>query len=103
MRGAGEAIVDVAGVDTGARKPQPGRPGARAPMPQAPPFTRSLSVEELLEAAEQEALGHRREALRDLARPSTRLTLAGDAGPARSVVGRPAATAQEEGTVASVA
>ena len=111
MRGAGEAIVDVAGVDTGARAPRPGAPGARAPiapreapeLAQAPPVTRSLSVEELLEAAEQEALGHRREALRGLARPSTRLTLAVDAGPTSSVIGRPAATAEEEGTVVSVA
>jgi len=114
VRNAGEAIADVAGVarDEPAgpppRRPEPEasvEAGAAPPPPllgQAPPVTRTLSVEELLDLAADEGLEGRRDALRDLARTSTRLTPALEA-PATSTVGRPEATADRDGTVATIA
>jgi hypothetical protein len=74
-----------------------------APLAQAPTVARSLTVEEVLDLAAEEGLAHRADALRGLARAGTRLTPAGGDGPARSWIGREAATAHGDGTVAAVA
>jgi len=114
VRNAGEAIADVAGA-TRDEQPEPPKPPERQPQPegavvasaapllrQAPPVTRTLSLEEVLDLAAEEGLEARRDALRDLARTSTRLTPALEA-PATSSIGRAEATAHRDGTVATVA
>ncbi len=114
VRNAGEAIVDATGVarDDEA-EPPPRRPAPQAPvdaaaaspppvLSQAPPVTRTLSIDEVLDLAAEEGLEGRGDALRDLARTSTRLTPALEA-PATSTVGRAEATAQRDGTVATIA
>ena len=57
----------------------------------------------MLDLATEEGLGHRADALRGLARAGTRLTPAAGDDPARSWIGRAAATAHSDGTVAAVA
>ena len=57
----------------------------------------------MLDLAAEEGLGHRADALRGLARAGTRLTPAAGDDPARSWIGRAAATAHTDGTVAAVA
>lgn len=115
VRNAGEAIADVAGA---ARDEQPEPPRRRPEPPpqpegavvassapllrQAPAVTRTLTVDEVLDLAAEEGLEARRDALRDLARASTRLTPALEA-PATSTIGRPEETAHRDGTVATVA
>jgi len=110
VRSAGEAIVEateaVKGeLDEPAAAPprsEP-KPEPAPPLTQASPVTRTLTVEEVLELAAEEGLGHRAEALRALARPGTRLIPAVGDRAERSRIGRPAATAQADGTVAGVA
>jgi hypothetical protein len=116
VRNAGEALADAAGAtrdevaEPPVRRPEPEPPPsvpdpapAAAPLlRQAPPVTRTLSVEEVLDLAAEEGLEGRRDALRRLARRSTRLTPALEA-PATSAIGRPEETAQRDGTVATVA
>ena len=113
MRSAGEAIVDATGVvktefDEPVESVEPAA-APSAPAPPAPPLTqaspvaRSLTVEEVLDLAAEEGLGHHADALRRLARAGTRLTPAAGDDPPRSWIGRAAATAHTDGTVAAVA
>jgi hypothetical protein len=109
VRSAGEALVEATGAvkaEMDEPEPEAAAPTAPAPPPpltQAPPVARSLTVEEVLELATEEGLAHRADALRGLVRASTRLTPAAGDGSARSWIGRPAATAGADGTVAAVA
>jgi hypothetical protein len=132
-RSAGEAIVEATEAvkgeldepDAAAREPDsaPEQEPEAAPLVQAPPVTRSLSVDEVLVLAVEEGLAHRADAIRDLARAGTRLVpaaddpvaddapaddapaddAAADDAPARSWIGRPADTAHADGTIAAVA
>jgi hypothetical protein len=109
VRGAGEALAEVAGGAKSEETHAEAAPAAAsAPEPvreltQAPSVPSTLTVEEMLELASEEGLAHRADALRDLALPSTRLTPAADAGATRSRIGRPAATAGRDGVMATVA
>jgi hypothetical protein len=113
VRSAGEALVDATGmVNAELREPgeriepdaAPSAPGPPpVPLAQASPVARSLTVEEVLDLAAEDGLAHRADALRGLARAGTRLTPADGDGPARSSIGRAAATAHGDGTVAAVA
>ena len=113
VRSAGEALVEATGaVKAEMDEPEAAAPSAApdpaprthaAPLTQAPPVVRSLTVEEVLDLATEEGLAHRAEALRGLARAGTRLTPPGGDDPARSWIGRPAATAGTDGTAAAVA
>jgi hypothetical protein len=115
VRNAGEAIADVAGAARDEQPDPPRRPPEPPPQPegavvassapllrQAPAVTRTLTLEEVLDLAAEEGLEARRDALRDLARASTRLTPALEA-PATSTIGRPEESAHRDGTVATVA
>jgi hypothetical protein len=113
VRSAGEALVEATGMvnaelgESAERVEPDAAPSATGPPPvpltQAPPVARSLTVEEVLDLAAEEGLAHRADALRGLARAGTRLTPAAGDGPARSWIGREAATAHGDGTVAAVA
>ena len=114
VRSAGEALVEATGVvktefdepvesDAASSAPAQAAPALPTPLTQAPPVARSLTVEEVLDLATEEGLGHRADALRGLARAGTRLTPAAGDDPARSWIGRAAATAHSDGTVAAVA
>jgi len=111
VRSAGEALVEATGaVKAEMDEPEAGAPSApeptrdpSPPLTQAPPVARSLTVDEVLDLATEEGLAHRAEALRGLARAGTRLTPGGGDDPVRSWIGRPAATAGADGTVAAVA
>ena len=109
VRSAGEALVEATGVvkdeldEPVEPDAAPTVPAPAPPLTQAPAVARSLTVEEVLALAAEEGLAHRADALRDLARASARLTPAAGDEPARSWIGRPAATAGADGTVAAVA
>jgi hypothetical protein len=110
-RSAGEAIVEATDAVKGEldepapaspREPEP-EPETTPPLAQAPPVTRTLTLEEVIALAAEEGLAHRADALRGLARAGTRLTPAAEDAPARSWIGRPADTAHADGTIAAVA
>jgi uncharacterized protein DUF1963 len=115
VRSAGEAFVEAtdavkgeldepeAAPSSGSATDAAPPPPSAGPLTQAEPVAHTLTVDEVLDLAAEEGLAHRADAVRDLVRASTRLTpVAGD-GPARSRIGRPAATADAEGPVATVA
>jgi len=109
VRSAGQALGEFtdavnAGQEAAERaapKPEPVAPPE--PLTQVLPVTRTLAEAELLDLADEEGLGRRREALRELVRPTTRLTPTVAVGSHRSWIGRPLEAAPADGTAAPVA
>jgi hypothetical protein len=73
------------------------------PLTQMAHVERTLTVAELDDLIAEEGLAQRRDALRALARPATRLTPSFGSSPNRSWIGRPADAQPADGTVAPVA
>jgi hypothetical protein len=105
VQSAGETIGEFTSAVNDEQRPPPkapNRPPPDEPTPevltQAPPATRTLTMAELDDLVAEEGLAARRDALRALVRPATRLTPTLGAGPERSWLGRPA-DAPREGVV----
>jgi Domain of unknown function (DUF1963) len=110
VKTAGQALGEFtdavnAGQEAAERAAPKPEPVARPePLTQVLPATRTLTEAELLDLADEEGLGPRREALRGLVRPATRLTPTVAVGAHRSWIGRPPeAGAPADGTAAPVA
>jgi hypothetical protein len=115
MKSAGEALgeyTDAVNAGTApfekAAAEQAAAEAAAAAAP-PPPLTQMAHVARTLTAAElddmvaEERLEHRRDALRGLARPATRLTPSLGSSPQRSWIGRPEDAAPADGTATPVA
>jgi Domain of unknown function (DUF1963) len=108
VRSAGQAFGEFtdavnAGQEAAERAAPPPEPAAPPPeLSQMVAVTRTLTMAELDDLTAEEGLAERRDALRDLVRPATRLTSTLGAGPNRSWIGRPIDAAPVDG-VAPVA
>jgi Domain of unknown function (DUF1963) len=94
VRSAGQAFGEFSdAVNAGqaaAERTLPPEPDTPAPvLTQMVPVSQTLTMAELDDLVAEEGLARRRDALRDLARPATRLTSTLGSGPNRSWIGRP--------------